>query len=73
MKSAHEFEQRLGGGVSLIFEGHPKYCAVAVEHNAHWHSYAYLDQHGEAWFGRYICDGDPAEFAPRPDPEGGST
>lgn len=63
---AADFEEPLGDSTIRIFEGHPCYCPITTRHDPHDYRYRYLRADGEPWKGSYYCDGDPAEFAPRP-------
>lgn len=63
---ALDFEEYLGDGRVRIFEGHPCYCPITTPHPGHTFTYYYLRAKDEPWRGSYYCDGDGAEFAPRP-------
>jgi hypothetical protein len=62
-----DFEQSLGNGRVLIYEGHPCYCNITERHEPHRFEYLYLDHDGNRVEGYYDCDGRPAVFAKKTD------
>jgi hypothetical protein len=65
MKRAIDFEQSLGNGRVLIYQGHPCYCSNTEPHEPHRFEYTYLDANGNRTEGFYDCKGEPSRLAIR--------